>query len=85
MHVLDLKTNGAPKEIIHGDYLPTDIKVWDARRQPYKPTPCDNNNGGCSHLCLLAPYPPGYTCACPTGVKLMDNFTCADGKCHRTL
>ena len=38
---------------------------------------CSVNNGGCSHLCLAAPG--GYTCSCPTGVKLLDNRTCADG------
>ncbi len=43
--------------------------------------PCGRNNGGCSHLCLMAPRPPFYSCACPTGVKLQDDgVTCADGK-----
>ena len=27
--------------------------------------PCQINNGGCSHLCLLSPG-GGYTCSCPT-------------------
>uniref|UniRef100_A0A1B6BXD2 EGF-like domain-containing protein n=1 Tax=Clastoptera arizonana TaxID=38151 RepID=A0A1B6BXD2_9HEMI len=81
VYALDRNTglNGTVKEIIHSDYVPMDIRVWDTRRQPYKSTPCEHNNGGCSHLCLLAPYSPGYTCACPTGVKLIDNFTCANG------
>jgi hypothetical protein len=56
--------------------------VWDAQRQPPGDTQCRHGNGGCSHLCLLAPYPPGYSCACPTGVKLLDNMTCANGKKH---
>ncbi|XP_059148486.1 low-density lipoprotein receptor-related protein 6-like isoform X2 [Physella acuta] len=39
---------------------------------------CGANNGGCSHLCLMSPLPPFFTCACPTGVRLMaDNRTCA--------
>ena len=79
VHVYDKASNSVPREIIHGDFVPMDIHVWDPRRQPHKDTPCDNSNGGCSHLCLLAPYPPGYTCACPTGVKLLDNYTCANG------
>ena len=27
--------------------------------------PCGDNNGGCSHLCLIAPGGSSYTCACP--------------------
>ncbi|KDR08547.1 Low-density lipoprotein receptor-related protein 6 [Zootermopsis nevadensis] len=79
IHVYDKSSISPPKEIIHGDYVPMDIHVWDAQRQPPGDTPCHNKNGGCSHLCLLAPYPPGYSCACPTGVKLLDNTTCANG------
>lgn len=79
IHVYDKTSTAPPKEIIHGDYIPMDIHVWDAQRQPPGDTPCRHRNGGCSHLCLLAPYPPGYSCACPTGVKLIDNMTCANG------
>lgn len=79
IHVYDKSSSAPPKEIIHGDYVPMDIHVWDAQRQPPGETPCHHRNGGCSHLCLLAPYPPGYSCACPTGVKLLDNTTCANG------
>lgn len=33
----------------------------------------------CSHLCLLSPQPPGFKCACPTGITLKrDALTCAD-------
>nr|XP_006819580.1 PREDICTED: low-density lipoprotein receptor-related protein 4-like [Saccoglossus kowalevskii] len=44
------------------------------------PSMCHINNGGCSHLCLLAPLPRGYSCACPTG-KIMnpDGKTCQSG------
>lgn len=62
------------------NYLsPLGINVFDASRQPKSPTPCTENNGGCSHLCLLSSIPPFYSCACPTGVKLMD-----DGKTCRS-
>ncbi|XP_062576146.1 low-density lipoprotein receptor-related protein 4-like isoform X3 [Saccostrea cucullata] len=30
---------------------------------------CQKKNGGCSHLCL--PNPSGYSCMCPTGLKLL--------------
>jgi low density lipoprotein receptor-related protein 5/6 len=55
------------------------IRVYDKQRQPKQSHPCEKNNGGCSHLCLLSPNPPGYTCACPIGIKLKNNLTCADG------
>ncbi|XP_075213889.1 low-density lipoprotein receptor-related protein 6 [Lycorma delicatula] len=79
VHVIDRHSGGVPKEIINGDYVPTDIRVWEAKRQPYKDTPCARNNGGCSHLCLLTSQSPGYSCACPTGIKLLDYYTCAEG------
>ncbi|XP_039745762.1 low-density lipoprotein receptor-related protein 6 [Pararge aegeria] len=75
----DISTNGAIKELIKSDPVPVDIKVYDKSRQlmPTGDYPCKNNEG-CSHLCLLAPNPPGYVCACPTGVKLKEgsNTTC---------
>ena len=38
---------------------------------------CAITNAGCSHLCLLKPG--GYSCACPTGLKLnTDKKTCND-------
>lgn len=41
-------------------------------------TPCNVNNGGCSHLCLLNSN--GYVCTCPTGIALKeDNKTCENG------
>ncbi|XP_015596782.1 low-density lipoprotein receptor-related protein 6 [Cephus cinctus] len=80
IHSHDVRsTQGHPRELFHGEYIPGDIEVWDARRQPFGDNPCRHNNGNCSHLCLLSPKPPGYSCACPTGVKLIDNFTCAKG------
>lgn len=45
--------------------------------------PCGINNGGCSHLCLMSPTKPSYQCACPTGVKLLENGkTCKDGRLY---
>ncbi|KAK0410136.1 hypothetical protein QR680_004969 [Steinernema hermaphroditum] len=43
-----------------------------------KPNPCAENNGGCSHFCLILPGEPWRSCACPTGVELLsDNRTCS--------
>lgn len=45
--------------------------------------PCGINNGGCSHLCLMSPTKPSYQCACPTGVKLLENGkTCKNGRLY---
>ena len=63
-----------------GKLTPMDIKVFEPMRQKAGiagSSSCSVNNGGCSHLCLAAPG--CYTCSCPTGVKLLDNRTCADG------
>lgn len=38
---------------------------------------CKNSNGGCSHLCLRKPR--GFSCQCPTGVKMKsDGRNCED-------
>ena len=40
---------------------------------------CSVDNGGCSHLCLLAVS--GSTCNCPTGLELDDdNINCEGGE-----
>uniref|UniRef100_A0A672PIR8 Low-density lipoprotein receptor-related protein 4-like n=1 Tax=Sinocyclocheilus grahami TaxID=75366 RepID=A0A672PIR8_SINGR len=51
-----------------------DIHMFHHHRTTVQ-TPCSVNNGGCSHLCLLAPAPKASSCACPTGINLQ-----ADGK-----
>ncbi|RUS89222.1 hypothetical protein EGW08_003032, partial [Elysia chlorotica] len=53
-----------------------DLKIFHRHRAAV-PTPCTDNNGGCSHICLLAPAPKGHTCACPTGLLMEpDGVTC---------
>ncbi|KAK7490751.1 hypothetical protein BaRGS_00017980, partial [Batillaria attramentaria] len=75
------KHTAAETMVVHEDiYSPMDIHVFSAKRQPSGVNPCGDSNGGCSHLCLMSPRRPFYTCACPTGVKLLsDNKTCAEG------
>ncbi|KAF4523621.1 hypothetical protein B566_EDAN010130, partial [Ephemera danica] len=48
-----------------------DVRVFHRDRQAV-PSLCHTRNGGCSHLCLLAPLPVGHTCACPIGIKLLE-------------
>ncbi|XP_068628110.1 low-density lipoprotein receptor-related protein 6 [Battus philenor] len=80
IYTWDISTNGPIMEVIKSDPVPVDVKVFDGSRQamPSKDCPCNYNNGGCSHLCLLSPTSPGYICTCPTGVKLKEgsNTTC---------
>ncbi|OXU25251.1 hypothetical protein TSAR_015309 [Trichomalopsis sarcophagae] len=53
-----------------------DVRVFHRNRQMVE-NPCSRNNGNCSHLCLLAPAPKRYRCACPTGLILNpDGKTC---------
>ncbi|XP_049321599.1 low-density lipoprotein receptor-related protein 4 isoform X2 [Astyanax mexicanus] len=56
-----------------------DIHMFHRHRTTVQ-SPCLVNNGGCSHLCLLAPAPKGSSCACPTGINLQtDGKTCTPG------
>lgn len=79
IHSCNKKTGAGRKPVLGSSLTPMDIHVYDPERQPFSSLPCQIQNGKCSHLCLSAPYPPWFTCACPTGSKLVDNYTCADG------
>uniref|UniRef100_A0A7M4EHT3 Low-density lipoprotein receptor-related protein 1B n=1 Tax=Crocodylus porosus TaxID=8502 RepID=A0A7M4EHT3_CROPO len=72
------KTSGAGRiSLINSWHAITDIQVYHSYRQPdVSKHLCTINNGGCSHLCLLAPGKT-HTCACPTNFYLAaDNKTC---------
>ncbi|XP_009574253.1 PREDICTED: low-density lipoprotein receptor-related protein 5 [Fulmarus glacialis] len=73
IHACNKRTGEKRREILSALYSPMDIQVLSPDRQPYFHTPCEENNGGCSHLCLLSPRDPFYSCACPTGVQLEDD------------
>ncbi|XP_063053042.1 low-density lipoprotein receptor-related protein 5 isoform X2 [Engraulis encrasicolus] len=80
IHACNKHTGDKRREILNGIHSPMDIQVLAQQRQPNFQTPCLNGNGGCSHLCLLSPVQPFYSCACPTGVKLKeDGKTCRPG------
>ena len=49
-----------------------DVKVVDVHDKLME-NACGPNNGNCSHLCLRKPGLPGYSCQCPTGIKLKSN------------
>lgn len=56
---------------------PFGIQILHSSRQPRDGfNPCSNNNGGCSHLCLLS-VNKTYKCECPHVMRLdADNKTC---------
>lgn len=59
------------------------IHVYHPYRQPDGENFCQAVNGHCSHLCLPAPKitdrSPRISCACPTGLKLMeDGLMCVE-------
>ena len=61
-------------------HRPYDIHAYHPRRQIKYDNPCANQNGGCSHLCLISPNNmegTKYMCACPNDFILTrDNKTC---------
>lgn len=71
--------NGTNKTVIRQGTLHSvfSLNVYHYSLQPYKPNPCGDNNGGCSHLCLLSSDGSNYTCACPTSFLIgEDGKTC---------
>ncbi|XP_041482271.1 low-density lipoprotein receptor-related protein 2-like [Lytechinus variegatus] len=58
--------------------LPMDIHIYHPLRQDQTlVNPCGSNNGGCSHMCLIAPGGQTFTCACPDSFVLdQDGVTC---------
>ncbi|XP_076114053.1 low-density lipoprotein receptor-related protein 4-like [Mytilus galloprovincialis] len=62
------KYNGSGREVIASQLDNVmDIKMF-YKPQPRGKNPCANDNGGCSHLCLISTT--GYTCVCPTGILM---------------
>ncbi|KAJ7383624.1 hypothetical protein OS493_026810 [Desmophyllum pertusum] len=55
-----------------------DIHVYHPLRQPNATNPCEVNNGGCTHLCLLSIYNvKSHTCRCPNGMNMSaDGLNC---------
>ncbi|XP_032221271.1 low-density lipoprotein receptor-related protein 8 isoform X1 [Nematostella vectensis] len=72
------KFNGKDRSLVcSGLYSPMDIHVYQQQKQPKFSNPCGENNGGCSHTCLLAPLPKSHTCHCPPNINLLeDSATC---------
>ena len=57
---------------VHTDlFNPMDLHVVHPVLQPSSNNPCGLDNGGCVYMCLLSSVADeGYSCSCPTGIKL---------------
>ncbi|XP_043483348.1 low-density lipoprotein receptor-related protein 4 isoform X2 [Leptopilina heterotoma] len=78
IHRADKETGKNITTIISSISSLMDVRVFHRNRRRVS-NPCKNNNGNCSHLCLLATNPKRYKCACPTGLVLgPDGTTCPD-------
>uniref|UniRef100_A0A1I8M8N4 EGF-like domain-containing protein n=1 Tax=Musca domestica TaxID=7370 RepID=A0A1I8M8N4_MUSDO len=78
-----------PITALHMLQHPMVIHVYHPYRQPDGVNHCQAVNGHCSHLCLPAPRinerSPRISCACPTGLKLMeDRLMCVEDPTYRT-
>ncbi|RXG68700.1 Low-density lipoprotein receptor-related protein 1 [Armadillidium vulgare] len=72
------KFNGTDIQILQVTITqPFDIHILHPSRQPKVPVnPCEKDNGGCSHLCLLS-FNSTRQCNCPQIMSLSsDNVTC---------
>ncbi|XP_021351873.1 prolow-density lipoprotein receptor-related protein 1-like isoform X3 [Mizuhopecten yessoensis] len=71
------KFNGSDVTVIQKTVSqPFDLQVYHPMRQPMVKNPCGDNNGNCSHLCLIG-YNQTASCMCPHLYKLAkDNHTC---------
>ncbi|XP_027048198.1 low-density lipoprotein receptor-related protein 8-like, partial [Pocillopora damicornis] len=68
------KFSGSDQKIKDTLWSHMDIKVFHPLRQPNATNPCEVDNGGCSHLCLLAAvHPKSRTCRCPDGMNISAN------------
>ncbi|XP_049305503.1 very low-density lipoprotein receptor isoform X7 [Bactrocera dorsalis] len=72
-----------PVTALHQLQHPMVVHVYHPYRQPDGINHCQAVNGHCSHLCLPAPRinerSPRISCACPTGLKLMeDRLMCVE-------
>ncbi|XP_041476939.1 low-density lipoprotein receptor-related protein 2-like isoform X2 [Lytechinus variegatus] len=67
------------EEFVTGMYhRPFDLAIYHSLVQDTElVNPCGTDNGGCSHLCLLAPG-GGYSCLCPDNYEMDDDGICVE-------
>ncbi|XP_011664249.2 low-density lipoprotein receptor-related protein 1 isoform X2 [Strongylocentrotus purpuratus] len=63
-------------ELVTTIHRPFDINIYHSLKQDTTlQNPCGTNNGGCSHLCVIAAGGNDFTCLCP------DNYVLENGVC----
>lgn len=83
---IDMYNESSQPEPIYRDRKiskdPRSIKIYHPLKQPKTTNPCNINNGGCQHLCILTRigleddlinFTLGYRCACSIGYELTEN------------
>ncbi|GAB6028318.1 hypothetical protein CHUAL_002491 [Chamberlinius hualienensis] len=72
------KLDGSDVKLLRNNtHRPYSVVVYHRLSQPEYRNPCGDNNGGCSHLCLISPGGNTYKCSCPSSFYLdKDNRSC---------
>lgn len=73
VYSLDVIERSKKNELIKFDDFIPHLQYFSQLNQPDANSQCFINNGGCSNLCLLSSEFPFYSCACPTGIRLLDD------------
>jgi low-density lipoprotein receptor-related protein 4 len=68
LHVSDLDRITRKHTIANNLEGLMEVKIVEHEPKQVEKNACGTNNGGCSHLCLRKPN--GFSCKCPTGIKL---------------
>ncbi|XP_028407153.1 low-density lipoprotein receptor-related protein 4-like [Dendronephthya gigantea] len=59
------------------------IQAVNLQKIPVSKSDCENNNGNCSHFCVMNPV--GISCACPVGLKLREGGKICYDSPHRSI
>lgn len=73
LNVVDKMNVSTPRIVKDGLDGLMDVKLIE-REKKLMENACGKNNGNCSHLCLR--NPTGFSCKCPTGLKLKNGNEC---------
>ena len=69
-------------------HRPYDVHVYHPLKQLPYDNPCQFGNGGCSHLCLIAPNADAdgvtYSCSCPDNFVLSSDKKSCIANCTKT-